>query len=68
MKYIIDAANNLTNKYTTRDPFELAKCLGIQLVFFPFKKIQGLIYTHVSLDLKQNAAGKINEFLKKKSI
>ena len=43
MKYIIDAANNLTNKYTTRDPFELAKCLGIQVVFFPFKKIRGLI-------------------------
>lgn len=43
MDYIQDAVNKVVNKSMSRDPFEIAKALGIKVFYHPLSKIKGFI-------------------------
>lgn len=43
MDYIKRAVAQLINEHETRDPFRLARALGIDVDEFPFRKIKGMI-------------------------
>lgn len=45
MDYIQQKIDKLVKKNMTRDPFELAKALGINIFYYPFSKIKGMIIT-----------------------
>ena len=41
MNYIYDMVQELIEKYSTRDPYELADALGIHILYRPFKEQKG---------------------------
>lgn len=45
MDYIRHAVDVLVHEYNTRDPYELASSQEIEVLYFPFSKIKGMVIT-----------------------
>ncbi|GAB6172037.1 ImmA/IrrE family metallo-endopeptidase [Paradesulfitobacterium aromaticivorans] len=43
MHYIQRAVRELVDEYSTQDPFTLAKEMGIQVFYYPFRKVKGMV-------------------------
>lgn len=48
MKYVKQLVINMVKEFGTSDPYQLARCLGIEVDEFPFRKIKGVIINTMS--------------------